>query len=119
MASCVLMRMLVRVLSLAFDLLRLLLAVLLELLRFVLANLRVVACSILSLTDIIGTFLFALFVLGAEDVGDGLEEVGCDFELGGHQSHDTGGEASAAVVMLCGFGVFVCDERHGSWNESL
>ena len=109
------LRLLLRVLSLALSLLCLLLSVLRVLARLVLADLLVVAGSILRLANIVGALLLAVFVLWAEEVGNGLEEVGCDLELGGHESHDGGGDAGTAVVVLGGFVVLVCGERRVSW----
>ena len=106
-------------LGLLLGLLRFLLPQLLHLLQLLLARLlvllggrlglvHVLAGRGLSVLDVLAALGLALLVLGAEEVGDVLEEVGGDLQLGADEGHEEGGEAGAALLVVGGLLVLVC-----------
>lgn len=98
-------------LSLALGLVELLLAGLGVFVELVLTGLGVALSGAAGLVVVVGALLLRLLVLGAEEVGNGLEEVGGDLELSADQGENTGDDAVTTVVVLRGLGVLVCDRR--------
>lgn len=94
-------------LGLLLRLARLLLALLLRLLALLLRRADKLLRRLLDALHHVGGRLLALFVLGAEEVGDGLEEVGGELELGADDGEDEGAEACAAVLVGGGLVVFI------------
>ena len=81
-------------------LLRLALASLLDLIQLLLADLLVLLSGVLGFFDVLGAFLLALLVLGAEEVSNYLEEVGCDFELGADDGEAESPQTWSSVLVL-------------------
>lgn len=103
-----LLRLLRCLLALLLRLLSFLPGDVVRLLQLLLRDVFVLACGFLCGLQEIGALLLALFVFGAEEVGDGLEEVRGDFQLGADDGEGKGGDAGAAAVVLGGLVVFVC-----------
>lgn len=94
-------------LSLTLRLLHVILTLLLVLAQLLLAVLLVGLGLVLSLLGVSGGGLLGLLVLGSEEVGNRLEEVGGEFELSGNEGQDEGLETFAALVVGGGLFVFV------------